>query len=140
MDPSLPLPGQQAFTWVDIISQPKFCFNSEIFKLGTSEISTPVIQRQNFLHIQYSPMILEHGANLIYLYFYTLSKIRGQMCISANIRLEAKHPRVRKEGSLKLLKHQEGGEQSHIGHSLSQHLFDLKFCFIEILIVLCVCV
>ena len=51
-------------------------------------------------------MILEHGANLIYLYFYTLSKIRGQMCISANIRLEAKHPRVRKEGSLKLLKHQ----------------------------------
>ena len=62
------------------------------------------------------------------------------MCISANIRLEAKHPRVRKEGSLKLLKHQEGGEQSHIGHSLSQHLFDLKFCFMEILIVLCVCV
>ena len=48
-------------------------------------------------------MILEHGANLIYLYFYTLSKIRGQMCISANIRLEAKHPRVRKEGLIKIV-------------------------------------
>ena len=63
-------------------------------------------------------MILEHGANLIYLYFYTLSKIRGQMCISANIRLEAKHPRVRKEGSLKLLKHQEASTLDIPSHSI----------------------